>query len=260
MTLGDRIKILRKERKITQEQLAEYLNVSAQAVSKWETGLSYPDIEMLPQLALYFQTTVDALLDFDRKRIEKEIEKIVEESVPLRKEPTKAEAFYREALKRYPNNEVLLNCLLMVIDNSRSEEKIEIAELLLENTSDDEIKYDVLRLLVQMYHHLGQDSMAEHYLEQIPELYFLKTEIAAAARKGADRLEAIQLTEKVCFGTLLSMLLMRKEETADTVEVTKLDNWAKSIISLYQSYGYDRDSNESIEEEYQTGKLLDFYR
>ena len=57
--VGDKIKSLRKAKKLTQEQLADYLNVSAQAVSKWETGLTSPDIDMLPRLAVFFQTSVD---------------------------------------------------------------------------------------------------------------------------------------------------------------------------------------------------------
>lgn len=57
--VGDKIKSLRKAKKLTQEQLAEYLNISSQAVSKWETGASSPDIDMLPRLAVFFQTSVD---------------------------------------------------------------------------------------------------------------------------------------------------------------------------------------------------------
>ena len=68
MDIGEKIKTLRKAKKLTQEQLAEYLNISAQAVSKWETGASAPDIDTLPKLAVFFGTTVDDLLDFDRRR------------------------------------------------------------------------------------------------------------------------------------------------------------------------------------------------
>lgn len=61
-TLGTRIAILRKEKGLTQEELAEKLGVSSQAVSKWENDLSYPDIMLLPQLSKIFDTTVDELL------------------------------------------------------------------------------------------------------------------------------------------------------------------------------------------------------
>ena len=62
MDLGTNLKQLRKERNLTQEDLAECLGVSPQTVSKWENNLSMPDISCLPVLADYFGITVDALL------------------------------------------------------------------------------------------------------------------------------------------------------------------------------------------------------
>ena len=61
-TLGKRIVSHRKKLGMTQDQLAEKLGVTAQAVSKWENDLSCPDIAMLPKLAALFSTTTDALL------------------------------------------------------------------------------------------------------------------------------------------------------------------------------------------------------
>lgn len=62
MNLGTNIKQLRKEKNLTQEDLAECLGVSPQTVSKWENNLSMPDVSCLPVLADYFGITVDALL------------------------------------------------------------------------------------------------------------------------------------------------------------------------------------------------------
>ena len=61
-TLGKRIAALRKEKGMTQEELAEKLGVSPQAVSKWENGQSCPDISLLPRLAAIFGVTTDLLL------------------------------------------------------------------------------------------------------------------------------------------------------------------------------------------------------
>jgi len=65
-TLGGRISALRREKGITQDQLAEAMGVSPQAVSKWENDISCPDISMLPQLADYFQVSIDELLRGER--------------------------------------------------------------------------------------------------------------------------------------------------------------------------------------------------
>lgn len=53
---------LRKKKGITQEQLAAAMNVSSQAVSKWEGGQCCPDISLLPEIAVFFNVTVDELL------------------------------------------------------------------------------------------------------------------------------------------------------------------------------------------------------
>lgn len=64
MTIGKNIKRLRQNKGVTQEQLAESLHISGQAVSKWENGTALPDITLLPMLADYFGVTTDELLDY----------------------------------------------------------------------------------------------------------------------------------------------------------------------------------------------------
>lgn len=62
MMIGDKIKLLRKKEKLTQAQLAKNLNVSAQAVSKWEKGISNPDIKTIVKISDFFGVTTDYLL------------------------------------------------------------------------------------------------------------------------------------------------------------------------------------------------------
>ena len=62
LSIGNKIKALRRERGITQEQLAESIGISFQAVSKWENDISLPDITLVPALASYFNISIDELL------------------------------------------------------------------------------------------------------------------------------------------------------------------------------------------------------
>jgi transcriptional regulator with XRE-family HTH domain len=62
MTIGEKIKRLRVERHITQETLAKHLNISYQAISKWEQNLTSPDLSVIPDIAGFFEITTDELL------------------------------------------------------------------------------------------------------------------------------------------------------------------------------------------------------
>lgn len=66
----------RKEKGITQDQLANYIGISKASVSKWETGQSYPDVTLLPQLAAYFNISIDELMDYQPQMAKEDIRKL----------------------------------------------------------------------------------------------------------------------------------------------------------------------------------------
>ena len=63
----------RKEKGITQDELANYIGVSKASVSKWETEQSYPDVTFLPQLAAYFNISIDELMDYKPQMAKEEV-------------------------------------------------------------------------------------------------------------------------------------------------------------------------------------------
>ena len=80
MNIGNKIKELRVKNKVTQEELAKVLQVSTQAVSKWENGGS-PDLELVPSIATYFSVTTDYLFDMkdsDIVNIDKKVAKYIQ--------------------------------------------------------------------------------------------------------------------------------------------------------------------------------------
>ncbi|MFR1812078.1 MAG: helix-turn-helix domain-containing protein [Terrisporobacter sp.] len=70
MNFGENLKKLRKEKQLSQESLAEKLNISRQAVSKWESNSSYPDMNNLIQLKDIFNVTLDEMILIDKKDCE----------------------------------------------------------------------------------------------------------------------------------------------------------------------------------------------
>lgn len=79
LKLGDNLRRLRKERELTQEQFADAIGVSFQAVSRWENGTAYPDMELLPALSSFFGVSVDALLGCPEVEKEEQAKALLEE-------------------------------------------------------------------------------------------------------------------------------------------------------------------------------------
>lgn len=72
MNFGKKIKELRLQKTVTQEQLAAHLNISPQAVSKWENNLTLPDIQLLPEISVFFGVTIDELFEMtDEKHLQR---------------------------------------------------------------------------------------------------------------------------------------------------------------------------------------------
>ena len=83
LKLGAAIKKLRTERGITQEELANRMCVSFQAVSKWETNATTPDIAILPQLALFFGVSIDTLFSMNRDDYIERISKMIRDEYSI---------------------------------------------------------------------------------------------------------------------------------------------------------------------------------
>ena len=76
-SIGEMISSLRKEKRMTQNDLAEKMNVTDKAVSKWERNLSCPDVNSIPKLADILGTTVEELLNAQSKKENNKIDEII---------------------------------------------------------------------------------------------------------------------------------------------------------------------------------------
>lgn len=104
ISIGSKISKLRKQNNLTQEQLAELLNISNAAVSKWESGITYPDIETLPLIAKIFKISIDSLFEFDINN--ESLDEFYKQAEVLRLNGNKNDliSLLDDALKVYPND------------------------------------------------------------------------------------------------------------------------------------------------------------
>ena len=173
---SDNFKSMRKQRGLTQEQIAETLGVSCQAVSKWETNFSCPDISLLPVIADYFGVSVDYLLGHDTSKQAEEINTVCAEADELFDEERYGEAIpiLREMLIKHPGNEKLMYHLAWALSGtvSNSDENYQEAILLyqkiLEISTDTEMRNKVSRDLMYRYYTLGNIEKALFYANTLP--------------------------------------------------------------------------------------------
>ena len=82
-TIGQNIKRLRKNVDMTQEELAELLSISSQAVSRWETGSALPDISLIPAIVNLFGVTSDELLGIDVSQLQNQVAEYKQKMLPI---------------------------------------------------------------------------------------------------------------------------------------------------------------------------------
>jgi transcriptional regulator with XRE-family HTH domain len=105
MQIGEIIRKYRKERDLTQEEMANRLGVTAPAVNKWENGNSMPDILLLAPIARLLGISLDTLLSFREELTTEEIQRLVYEADERLKSETFEEAFQwaKTIIEQYPN-------------------------------------------------------------------------------------------------------------------------------------------------------------
>lgn len=126
--LGNRIRSLRLSHSMTQEQLAQELGVSAQAVSKWESGTNMPDIQLLPDLSVIFGVTIDDLFAMTDERRMERIENMLYDVHFLTYEEFLQHEKYLKELQNKPDRSAEAGLLLAMLYNKRANEYHELAK------------------------------------------------------------------------------------------------------------------------------------
>lgn len=248
MNIGNKIRELRKQRGITQEQLAESIGISFQAVSKWENNIALPDITLVPVLASYFGVSMDELFNFNLKEIEHAVRIITEKAYQYRESnPAESRRILEEGLKKYPENDILLNNLLYVLDYSvKPDETIAIASKLIEKTNQNDVKYDALRFLAYAYKAKGDLESAEAAIEQIPEIYFTKLTEKAYLLSGKAKFEAAEKQKWISFENLLQMMWKLAEYYEENGKIDKAITETKKALNLISIIGNSQANEEFL--------------
>ena len=163
MSIGSIIKRLRREKNITQEQLAEYLGITSRAISQWECDRTAPDISQLPALCHIFDVSSDVLLGIDIEKNNEEIKKYLNAARSLCHQGKWEEytAILREANKKYPRDYKIMLTLAdaIVCEYSRKgikkyDEAFDLCNRILEECTDSTTRYEAIRTLALAYEYV----------------------------------------------------------------------------------------------------------
>ena len=173
MYLPANLKKYRILKELTQEDVAEFLGITPQSVSKWERGESYPDITLLPALANIFETSVDLLLGMDTIRAEETRYNIHKKAVEYQRNGNldMAEKTYRDALLIYPNKPgMILGLARTLALKGDTEEAIELIERGLPISINEKQKSTMRATLCFLYLKAGREDKACKLASQLPHM------------------------------------------------------------------------------------------
>lgn len=212
INIGQKIRELRLRDNRTQAETADALGVSPQAVSRWEMGTTYPDLELLPAIANYFGTSIDGLFGFRSER-EAKIAAIVREA-NSEMDVDKRLTMLRGALVEFPGNDKIMyqlaaalseagwrnlhehlrynedGCLVHDIERHQENhywsESVKLFETVIAESKDPEILHDSTYNLTLLYCNLGQYEKGLALAERMPPLRYSRELMRSYAVDGAE--------------------------------------------------------------------------
>ena len=253
MKTGEIIRARRKEQNLTQDQLAEYLGVSAAAVSKWENDSTYPDITLLAPLARLLKTDLNTLLAFREEITEQEIGRIGNEVVKRVQEESYEAGFEMamEKIREYPACDRLIGILALTLEGAlmlrvvpKQEYYRNEIEKLYERAAagtDIQMQNQMKTMLISRYLEREEYDRAQMLLDEMPDRTEDKRHLQARLwREREEPAKAAALLEEKLmsdvsglFLTLMSLLEIAVEQQ----DLKRADRLADQITETWKMYG-----------------------
>ena len=196
--IGAIVKKLRTENNTTQDTLATAMGVTPQAISRWESGGGYPDLELLPLLADFFRVSTDELLGYKMSEREQELASMKKEMDRIAEVGSVEEqvAYARSAYVRYPNDYEIrcyLGVSLYLLWEEKQEEALfqEIETLLASVANgcvDESTRYDAISALILLYGKVDQYDKAIAWANRLtPMKYCRETALSGGVGDGKTK-------------------------------------------------------------------------
>lgn len=189
VSIGKKIRELRHRDSKTQNEMALALGITPQAISRWESGVSYPDIEILPRIADYFDVTIDFLYDRteDEQERKKRLDHYAETALRASRSRDEEGALkaLRDALEEFPNNYDVMYTLAAFLGyyaeryvdsdpkkyRSMLREARRLYERMIAHCPDHKTVDAANRDMFYLLDTLGEHEKAKEYLDNLPDIW-----------------------------------------------------------------------------------------
>lgn len=258
MKINQVIREKRKGQNLTQEQVGEYLGVSTPAVNKWEKGISYPDITILPSLARLLKVDLNTLLCFNEELSEQEIGHFTNHLVTIIQKQG-FEVGFSEAMSKiqqYPTCDKLIYMTALTLEGSLFmfppqedrdyRDEIEKLYMRVAHSEDEEIRSQANSMLISRYIERGDCEKAQSLIDTLPKVTVDKAQKQAQLyvkqEKLADALTLLEGKVMSMAGEIQSILMFMmeialKENKQDAAE--HLAEVSAQTAKLYDLWDYN---------------------
>ena len=243
--IGENLKRLRLKKELTQEQFAEVFGISPQAVSRWENNTAYPDITMLPGIAIYYNTTIDEIIGMEEIHKSENINKIHSDVHRLvgNNQLDEAIALLKEGLKLRPNNSGLLLALASTLtqksnksnDVASVEEATFYSERALQGNLIMKSRSTATVNLLFLYLKSGKIDRANEMIKSLPHIWESREILMPEVYDGDEYIE--QLKKSI----IKALVLL-------CGKIKSLQSRKYAEASNYIQLGVDFEAKESIDE------------
>lgn len=261
MKINDIIRQKRLEKGLTQEQVANYLDVTTPAVSKWETGATYPDIVLLPALARLLGTDLNTLMSFKADLSDKEVALFMNKvSETVDKEGFEAGySLAMEKIKEFPNCDLLIANVAMLLDGAlifsgkkaKKEYQKEIESLykLAAQSTDVNIReqaqgIQISKLIERKEYDEAQEILDTFSKESFVDrkqlqanLYIATGELKKAGQMIEEKLLSATNEIHTCLMTIMEIAI-KEDRMPDAEYIADVDRQAAQLFDLWEYNSY----------------------
>lgn len=252
--IGEVIRELRKRENITQEKLAEALNVSFQSISRWENNLAYPDISLIPAIANYFNVTTDTLFDMNHEERCKSKERYEEMYKEYRKngDLDLCKDAMLDARKQFPRDHHFMMNLAETMDlyekgtKAQKEEYIyekfssqiySLCQSVLEESKDEEERCRAVKLLCEYYVKAGNTSAALQLTKGIAKMKHCREFLLEQILSGTEKKHQLQnnMLEAVDYvaTTMVKIAFQKEYGFTEKLSVDEKIQYVETANKLY---------------------------